>query len=424
MKNKSLKFVGVFIVLSLVLVNFSVFTFLSHEQKPITTKSKFIKPITSDPNDFISVWNTTKTSSGSSNSNQVRLPLEWNGNYSFTVFWGDGNSNIITISSDPNVTHTYASEGIYTITITGMIIGWCFNDEGDLLKIIEIEQWGCLRLGNSGSYFEGCENLVITAIDNLNLTGTTTLRSAFFNCPNLGDSGNMNGWDVSNVTDMGWMFCIWAGKGTFNQPIGAWNVSSATNMHGMFRGEYSFNQPISNWNVSSVTDMNCMFQDARSFNQPIDNWDVSSVTDMNSMFHLAIKFDQSLSTWDVSSVTDMGSMFSFAIKFDQSLGTWDVSSVTTMSNMLLAVTLSTLNYDNLLLGWSQLPLQIGVDFHAGRSKFSSEAADARQFIIANFSWTITDGGLDTPIIPGYNLILLVSVLFITIAIVIKKKLDM
>ena len=44
------------------------------------------------------------------------------------------------------------------------------------------------------------------------------------------------------------------------------------------------NQDLSNWDVSSVTDMWGMFERARDFNQDISSWDVSSVTDMTSMF--------------------------------------------------------------------------------------------------------------------------------------------
>jgi len=63
-----------------------------------------------------------------------------------------------------------------------------------------------------------------------------------------------------------------------------------------------------------------------------------------------------------------------------------------MQSMFEGVTLSIANYDSILLGWSELELQSGVDFHAGDSKYSSLAAEARQDIIANFSWSITDGG--------------------------------
>ena len=56
--------------------------------------------------------------------------------------------------------------------------------------------------------------------------------------------------DVSNVTDMSYMF---DGAKFFNQPIGSWDVSSVTNMEGMFTNAKRFNQPIGNWNVSNLT---------------------------------------------------------------------------------------------------------------------------------------------------------------------------
>ena len=44
---------------------------------------------------------------------------------------------------------------------------------------------------------------------------------------------------------------------------------------------------ISNWDVSNVTNMSYMFGAEFSFNQPLNNWNVSNVTDMEAMFHLA-----------------------------------------------------------------------------------------------------------------------------------------
>ena len=40
-------------------------------------------------------------------------------------------------------------------------------------------------------------------------------------------------------------------------------------MHNMFWRAYSFNQPLNKWNVSNVTDMSFMFGLCDSFNQPL-----------------------------------------------------------------------------------------------------------------------------------------------------------
>ena len=75
---------------------------------------------------FISTWKTDNLSTGSSNSNQVKLPLMPNGSYNFYVNWGDGTVSSIAAWNQAEATHTYAAIGTYTITITGYINGWSF----------------------------------------------------------------------------------------------------------------------------------------------------------------------------------------------------------------------------------------------------------------------------------------------------------
>ena len=228
-------------------------------------------------------------------------------------------------------------------------------------------------------------------IGSWNVLSVTTMYVMFREASSFNQP--IGSWDVSNVANMDFMFLR---ASSFNQPINYWNVLKVTKMLGMFGGASSFNQPISDWNVSKVTIMSAMFSEASSFNQPIGSWDVSSVINMEFMFKEASSFNQPIGSWDVSSVTNMKHMFDGASSFNQPLGGWNVSSVTDMDNMFNYHSLSTPNYDNLLLGWSQLSLQNGIIFVAGNSKYSIAAADARQTIISSFFWTIYDGGIAWP----------------------------
>jgi surface protein len=197
---------------------------------------------------FVTRWDTTRTSggsntgSGSSSSSQIRLPLEAGGTYNFVVQWGDGTS--ATITSSTQGLRTYATAGVYTVTITGTLVGWRFNNGGDRLKLLDVMQWGTMRLGNNGLYFHGVSNMVMSAVDTPDLTGTTNMLL---------------------------MFAL----SSFNQPIDKWDVSSVTNMEDMFYYASSFNQPIGGWDVSSVTNMESMFYGASSFKQDISRWCVS-----------------------------------------------------------------------------------------------------------------------------------------------------
>ena len=203
---------------------------------------------------------------------------------------------------------------------------------------------------------------------------------------------DIGGWDVGEVTTMGGMF---HGATNFDQDIGGWNVENVTSMSSMLRGLSDFNQDITNWDVSNVESMSFMFNSTENFNQDIGNWDVSNVKNMRWMFRDAKSFNQDIASWEVDSVEDMSYMFHNAEDFNQDIGDWDMSNVSDVSEMLTGTSLSTAFYNNLLIGWSSQTLQDALTFHGGNNnKYSpGEAADARQDIIDNYNWTISDGGL-------------------------------
>ena len=218
------------------------------------------------------------------------------------------------------------------------------------------------------------------------VSAVTTMSSMFQSASVFNQ--DLSSWDVSAVTNMKYMFSHAA---AFNQDLSSWDVSFVTDMGYMFRSS-AFNQDLSSWDVSAVTNMPLMFESS-PFNQDLSSWDVSAVINMGSMFASASTFNQDLSSWDVSNVTNMVGMFSHALAFNQDLSNWDISAVTDMSNMFSGSTLSTVNYDALLLGWSILPLQNDVEFDGGNSTYSSSYQSARDMLTNTFNWTISDGGV-------------------------------
>ena len=304
---------------------------VSYKDKIVSYNDKIVYNDNDNDNNikFISVWRVTSNET-------IYLPIYNGGNYNFVVNWGDGSVKVI--KSYLNNSHKYSTAGDYTITIIGTIEGWSFDYVPDsALNLIEINQWGGLNLGNNGSYFYNCSNLVLTGVtDTPNLQGTTELTNMFVNCSSLTTVNNMNDWDISGVTDMSYMF---SSAESFNQNIGSWDVSSVTNMQYMFSNATAFNQDIGNWNVSGVTNMSGMFYVATVFNQDISNWNVSNVTNMGGMFASATAFNQDIGSWSVSNVLNMSDMFSNATSFDNdgspSISGWTTSAVANMSSMFV-----------------------------------------------------------------------------------------
>ncbi|MCB4807494.1 BspA family leucine-rich repeat surface protein [Tamlana sp. 62-3] len=366
--------------------------------------------------------------------NSVLILTNGNG-HNFTVDWGDGN---ITTNHTGNASHDYEFAGIYTVSITGDFpnLNFAYQD-----RLLTIEQWGDNKWTSMHNMFNGCYRLKGNYTDRPDTSNVNDMSYMFYGAQSFNEY--IANWDISNVTNMENMFF---NAYNFNQDLGNWNVSNVINMSNLFTNARSFNQNIGNWNVSKVTSMSSMFE-GTSFNHDIGNWNVAQVTDMSNMFYLNADFNHDITRWDVSNVMDMKQMFSHAFKFNQDISVWDVSNVLNMSNMFYAaeafnqdigiwdvskvtnmelmfglannfdqdlsnwnvsnvlkmfgmftgITLSTPNYDSLLIGWSKLNLSSNVEFHGGYSTYCS-AEDAREKIITEYNWNIIDGGSVAPIL--------------------------
>ena len=160
------------------------------------------------------LWTVKTDNAGTSGSTQFTFPTLSSGTYDCVVNWGDGGAeSTITTYNNAAWTHTFAGgAGTYDIEITGQCEGAFFNDGGDKLKLLEIKRWGVDFRLESGSYwnayFFGCSNLVISATDTLNLSGTDSLQSAFRSNTALTAIPNMGDWDITAITTMIYMLYL------------------------------------------------------------------------------------------------------------------------------------------------------------------------------------------------------------------------
>lgn len=223
-------------------------------------------------NYFISKWVLNGT------ERNITLPISTANMIGLSVDWGDGVIN-------SNNTHTYAESGYKTIAIKGLIKGFRFNNTGDVLKLIEISNWGDFVF-TIDSVFSGCKNLDLSNTIGTPLIDTLSLINTFSDCVKLTTIKNINNWNFSNVESINNMFndC-----NNFNQDLNL-NTYSVKSMTGVFRRCYKLNKNI-RLDLSSAESLGYLFEDAFLFNQDISNWDISNVTDFANIMKGKVIYD-------------------------------------------------------------------------------------------------------------------------------------
>ena len=211
---------------------------------------------------------------------------------------------------------------------------------------------------------------------------------------------NINTFDVSNVTDMSYMFYHTDNIPNFDG-LSTWNTSKVTNMRYMFGGlegtsKRSGNlsdslKSIANWDTHNVKDMSDMFQGCNELYDLnfLSKWNTSQVTDMHEMFYSCkslLNID-GVANWKTGNVKDMSGMFRDSLHTYNNSGS-DIFSHSTKPKI-------TSNLDA-LKNWSVSKVSTFRDMFAG--------CDTIEDVSALSKWHFADDASKVPLINLNNML--------------------
>lgn len=109
---------------------------------------------------------------GTSNDDQFTIPIN-EGTFNYDISTDDGYS-ATGVTGDHTITFP-SGAGTHDVVITGTFPGMKFNNVGDKLKLLTIDNWGPYGVGstNQEKAFMGCSLLVINATDEGNFGNVT-----------------------------------------------------------------------------------------------------------------------------------------------------------------------------------------------------------------------------------------------------------
>ncbi len=267
---------------------------------------------------FIINVDTSLTSATTTNADQFRLLID-SGTNNFTVFWGDGTSDVAG-----TYLHTYPAPGSYRIVIVGTMTQWRTNSAtlpDDQIKITSVERWGALggvEWGSLAFAFDGCSNLTsIAAPRGPKIIGTA--YNFLTSCP-LVDITPIESWDTSQCTSLP----DWDDTVNNTPNLALWDVTSASGVQ--FKNTRN---PIGLefWDTSFFTSLSQFVDGNRFFNGDVGGWDVSGVTTLSFSFYATRDFVRDLGAWNVGEVLS----FQYFMQarqgdYDADLSNWKINT--------------------------------------------------------------------------------------------------
>ena len=291
-----------------------------------------------------------------------------------TIDWGDG-SPLSTFSGGIfSMQHLYSSIGIFQVRISGSLVNYIsFNTEPKLISVDNLGKLGYTSLGNM---FSDCVNLTSFTSGNTDSSNVTRLVGMFRGCTSL-SSVNASTLQTSNVTNINQMFQ---------------DCTSLTNLD------------LSNWDTSNLSKFISGFQGCTNLQtlQLPDNFVTSNATNLTAAFKLCnFLGGLDISTWDTSNVTTMQSMvqgcsgITDLVGLETNLNITGINVAFGLSFFANSLPNQGTDYDALLIYWeaNRPTSALAQSPNFNQNKVTTTAGNnARNSLINNYNWVITDGG--------------------------------
>jgi hypothetical protein len=322
-------------------------------------------PLTETPTQF-----RIDTTQAGSATDQFILPLRSDTTgYDFLVDWGDGTDEVVTDAhaSFPDIPHTYASPGTYTVSMLPRaplgLPGIRFNNAGDRRKLLEVLDWGTNVWLNMQGMFWGCSNLTDLPVDSWKArTAWAQIWSQFLT-------------QCTALVTFPWM-----------------DLSGATMLNSFFNTCANLENVPEGLQTSKSTTFTFFFVGCPKL-VTIPWFDTSSGTLFTSFVHNCTLLS-ALPAYDTSNGTGFLNFARSAVGLNGSdFPTLNLGKAATCQMFLAGVQISTASYDALLIDLAARAVNNSVLFHGGTANYTIGVSDDdRLYLTGTKLWSITDGG--------------------------------
>jgi hypothetical protein len=337
----------------------------------------FTYPITlmapSGPSPLVDFFEVEVTTTGLSQD----MTIEFIGNAGMTIEWGDGNTDVMSLST---ITHTYDDIDIYNIRMGGDCGKFSFDNSNAQAAVTGINSVinGIVNINDCSSMFELCTNLIGEIPAGLfdNCPGALDFEATFF------DTG-LSGPIPANLFDQNTLVTSFGGTFLLSPSLTSIPAGLFDNCPNVLIFSNVFNSCVG---ITSGVPAG-LFD-----NNPL-------VTSFKYAFvGMAIAVLPPNLLDNNPNMQDLEGMFSSCGIDTANASTWDIGSVTTMEFLFSGCDITTDEYDDILVAWESQAHQTGVTFHISSEYTTGGAAEAARDALILDSWVINDDGGIPPVV--------------------------